>query len=131
MEEEQPHLVLLDLMLPSSDGMELMRGILDKADVPVIFLSVYGQDEVIARAFDQGAVDYIVKPFSPTELAARKGGPAQAAAARIGRARLTGENQGPSYERHNSNGKLHYSWAVDLDASMLDHRDISIPLRRA
>ena len=76
MEEEQPHLVLLDLMLldlmlPSSDGMELMRGILDKADVPVIFLSVYGQDEVIARVFDQGAVDYIVKPFSPTELAAR------------------------------------------------------------
>ena len=51
--------------------MELMRGILDKADVPLIFLSVYGQDEVIARAFDQGAVDYIVKPFSPTELAAR------------------------------------------------------------
>ena len=112
--------MLLDLMLPSSDGMELMRGILDKADVPVIFLSVYGQDEVIARAFDQGAVDYIVKPFSPTELAARiRAGPAQAAAARIGRARLTGENQEPSYERHNSNGKLHYSWAVNLDASML------------
>ena len=39
--------------------------------MPVIFLSVYGQDEVIARAFDMGAADYVVKPFSPTELAAR------------------------------------------------------------
>ena len=41
------------------------------ADVPVIFLSAYGRDELIARAFDMGAVDYVVKPFSPTELAAR------------------------------------------------------------
>ena len=69
--EEQPELVLLDLMLPDSDGIELMRDILDIADVPVIFLSVYGEDEVIARAFDMGADDYVVKPFSPTELAAR------------------------------------------------------------
>ena len=40
-------------------------------DVPVIFVSAYGRDELIARAFDMGAVDYVVKPFSPTELAAR------------------------------------------------------------
>ena len=70
-EAEKPHLVLLDLMLPGTDGIELMKGIFDIADVPVIFLSVYGQDEVIARAFDTGAADYVVKPFSPTELAAR------------------------------------------------------------
>ena len=71
MEEERPHLVLLDLLLPGSDGIELMRDILKKSDVPVIFVSVYGQDETIARAFDMGATDYVVKPFSPTELAAR------------------------------------------------------------
>ena len=71
MEEERPGLVLLDLMLPGSDGIELMKAILKKADVPVIFLSVYGQDDVVARAFDLGAADYVVKPFSPTELAAR------------------------------------------------------------
>ena len=71
MEEEEPHLVLLDLMLPGSDGTELMKGILERTDVPVIFVSVYGQEEVIARAFDLGASDYVVKPFSPTELAAR------------------------------------------------------------
>ena len=39
--------------------------------MPVIFLSVNGQEEVVARAFDMGAADYVVKPFSPTELAAR------------------------------------------------------------
>ena len=71
MTEQAPRLVLLDLMLPGSDGIELMQAIRGIADVPVIFLSAYGQDEVIARAFDMGAADYVVKPFSPTELAAR------------------------------------------------------------
>ena len=69
--EEKPHLVLLDLVLPGSDGIELMNDIRKTADVPVIFLSVYGQDETVARALDMGAADYLVKPFSPTELPAR------------------------------------------------------------
>ena len=69
--EEKPDLVLLDLMLPGTDGIELMKDILTAGDVPVIFLSAYGRDELIARAFDMGAVDYVVKPFSPTELSAR------------------------------------------------------------
>ena len=71
MEERRPHLVLLDLMFPEVDGIDLMRRILDKTEVPVIFLSAYGQEGVVARAFDMGAVDYVVKPFAPTELAAR------------------------------------------------------------
>ncbi len=71
MAEEAPRLVLLDMMLPGSDGMELMKNIREVSDVPVIFLSVNGQEEVVARAFDMGAADYVVKPFSPTELAAR------------------------------------------------------------
>ena len=70
-EANDPHLVLLDLMLPGTDGIELMGDILDMADVPVIFLSAYGQEEIIARAFANGADDYVVKPFSPTELVAR------------------------------------------------------------
>ena len=70
-ETHQPHLVLLDMLLPGVDGIELMNTILETADVPVIFLSVYGAEDVIARAFDMGAADYVVKPFSPTELAAR------------------------------------------------------------
>ncbi len=71
MAEEKPHLALLDLVLPGSDGIELMNDIRKAADVPVIFLSMHGQDEIVARAFDMGATDYLVKPFSPTELSAR------------------------------------------------------------
>ena len=71
LEEHEPALVLVDLVLPGTDGMQLMRQIRSSLDVPVIFLSAYGQDEMIARAFDMGAADYVVKPFSPTELAAR------------------------------------------------------------
>ena len=71
MEQERPHLALLDLVLPDIDGIELMQRILDIASVPVIFLSGYGRDQVIARALEMGADDYIVKPFSPTELSAR------------------------------------------------------------
>ena len=71
LKEEQPHLVLLDLMLPGTDGIKLMKTVSDLSKAPVIFLSAYGQDEVIARAFETGAADYVVKPFSPTELVAR------------------------------------------------------------
>ena len=71
MEDEEPRLVLLDLMLPGTDGIIVMKSIQDVADVPIIFLSAYGQDQVIARAFEMGAADYVVKPFSPTELVAR------------------------------------------------------------
>ena len=70
---EQPRLVLLDLVLPETDGIELMERTPELSDLPVIFISVYGRDETIARAFEKGAVDYIVKPFSPTELVARVG----------------------------------------------------------
>ena len=69
--ESGARLVLLDLMLPGVDGIELMGDILSMADIPVVFLSGYGKDHVIAQAFDAGATDYIVKPFSPTELVAR------------------------------------------------------------
>ncbi len=68
---DRPHLVLLDLMLPGSDGIELMKRILAITEVPVLFLSAYGRDETIAIALESGAADYIVKPFSQTELVAR------------------------------------------------------------
>ena len=70
-EEVEPHVVLLDLMLPGTDGIELMQTILDTRDTPVIFLSAYSRDEFISKALEMGAADYIIKPFSPTELAAR------------------------------------------------------------
>ena len=68
---EKPALVLLDLVLPGTDGIELMQSVPALADLPVIFISAYGRDETVARALEAGAADYIVKPFSPTELVAR------------------------------------------------------------
>ena len=68
---EKPHLVLLDLMLPGTDGIKLMEEVPELGDLPVVFISAYGRDETVARALASGAADYIVKPFSPTELAAR------------------------------------------------------------
>ena len=68
---EKPGLVLLDLLLPGADGIELMESVPELADLPVIFISAYRRDETIARALESGAADYIVKPFSPTELTAR------------------------------------------------------------
>ena len=68
---EKPSLVLLDLMLPGIDGIALLESVPELADLPVVFISGYGRDETIATALEAGAADYIVKPFSPTELIAR------------------------------------------------------------
>lgn len=68
---DEPELVLMDLMFPDADGVDLMQSIGEVSDAPVIFLSAYGKGQYLARAFEMGAADYIVKPFSPTELLAR------------------------------------------------------------
>ena len=70
-ESNEPQLVLLDSVLSGTDGMELMQDIQAVSDIPVIFLSASGRSQGIERALDLGAADYIVKPFSPTELTAR------------------------------------------------------------
>ena len=70
-EARQPDLVLLDLVLPGTDGIKMMQSMPALTERPVIFLSAYGRDETIARALEIGAADYVVKPFSPTELIAR------------------------------------------------------------
>ena len=57
-QEQKPHLVLLDLMLPGTDGIKLMKHVPEGADLPVIFISAYGRDETIARALGAGAADY-------------------------------------------------------------------------
>ena len=71
LEMERPHLVLMDLMLPGTSSFELMGRARDVTDVPIIFLSANDQQESIVKALDMGADDYIVKPFSSTELIAR------------------------------------------------------------
>ena len=68
---KRPQLVLMDLVFPDTDGIELMQSLPELADLPVIFISAYGRDDTIAKALEMGAADYIVKPFSPRELTAR------------------------------------------------------------
>ena len=71
LQDEQPHLVLLNLVLPGTSGFELIKRIPNVFEVPVIFLTGRGREQDFATAFELGAADYVVKPFSPTELVAR------------------------------------------------------------
>ena len=71
LDTEQPHLVLLDLMLPGTSGFELMERIRGVSEAPIIFLSANDQEENVVKALEMGADDYVIKPFSSTELLAR------------------------------------------------------------
>ena len=69
--EEQPSLIVLDLMLPRMDGMEVCRIIRTESAVPVVMLTAMVEEDDRLAGFDLGADDYMTKPFSPRELAAR------------------------------------------------------------
>ena len=64
-------LILLDLMLPGKDGMAICREIRDKIDIPILMVTARMEDSDKIRGLGFGADDYIVKPFSPTEVVAR------------------------------------------------------------
>ena len=66
-----PDLLLLDLNLSRLDGLGVCRRVRAESDVPIIILSVRGEDEAVVRGLEMGADDYMVKPFSPTQLVAR------------------------------------------------------------
>jgi DNA-binding response OmpR family regulator len=68
---EWPALVVLDLMLPGMSGLELLRELRGQAEVPVIMLTAKGTEVDRVAGLDLGADDYMAKPFSPRELAAR------------------------------------------------------------
>lgn len=70
-EQDQPDLVVLDLNLPKIEGLEVCRRIRMLGKIPIIILSVRNEDETVVKALELGADDYIVKPFSPTQLVAR------------------------------------------------------------
>lgn len=89
-QEEQPEFVLLDLNLPSVDGLVVCRHIRSESDVPIIILSVRGGEANVVKGLKLGADDYMVKPFSPTELLARM----QAVRRRLGHAPAAGQLAG-------------------------------------
>jgi DNA-binding response OmpR family regulator len=70
-ETEAPELVLLDVMLPGTDGLALCRWIRSRGDLPVIMLTARGEEADRIVGLELGADDYVTKPFSPRELVAR------------------------------------------------------------
>jgi len=69
--ETKPDLVLLDLMLPGIDGIEVCKRIRSESGVPIVMLTARGDTLDVVKGLESGADDYIVKPFKPKELVAR------------------------------------------------------------
>ena len=70
--ETEVDLIITDIMMPFASGIEILSAIKTAGkNIPVIMLSSMGQEDVILNAFDLGAADFIVKPFSPNELMLR------------------------------------------------------------
>jgi two-component system alkaline phosphatase synthesis response regulator PhoP len=70
-QESNPDIIVLDLMLPGVGGLEICRTLRAESDVPIIMLTAKTTDEDILTGLNLGADDYVTKPFSPRELAAR------------------------------------------------------------
>jgi DNA-binding response OmpR family regulator len=87
LEQGTPDLVLLDVMLPGTDGFELCRWIRGRSSVPVILLTARGDEDDRIVGLELGADDYVTKPFSPRELTAR----VRAVLRRIGAPAVAGE----------------------------------------
>ena len=71
LEREALDLVVLDVMLPGTDGLDLCRWIRSRSELPVIMLTARGEEADRIVGLELGADDYVTKPFSPRELAAR------------------------------------------------------------
>lgn len=95
--EKQPDIILLDINMPGTDGLEVCRRIRDHISCPILFLTARIEDEDKVQGFAAGGDDYIVKPFSLVELEARV------------RAHLRRE------ARHNSEGKIRFSGELTID----------------
>jgi AmiR/NasT family two-component response regulator len=65
---ELPDLAILDVKMPRLDGIEAARRILDERPIPVVMLTAYGQEELVARAVEVGVFGYLVKPFRESDL---------------------------------------------------------------
>lgn len=70
-EEHRPDIALLDILMPEMTGMEVMRELRERTNIPVILLTAKGSDADKVRGLELGADDYLAKPFSPEELSAR------------------------------------------------------------
>jgi two-component system, response regulator PdtaR len=65
---QQPDLAVLDVKMPHLDGIEAARRILEERPIPIVMLTAYGQEELVARAVEAGVFGYLVKPFREQDL---------------------------------------------------------------
>ena len=65
---EQPDVAIMDVKMPKLDGIEAARRILDERPIPIVMLTAYGQEELVARAVEAGVFGYLVKPFREQDL---------------------------------------------------------------
>ncbi len=65
---EEPDVAVLDVKMPRLDGIEAARRILEEDPIPIVMLTAYGQDELVARAVEAGVFGYLVKPFREQDL---------------------------------------------------------------
>ncbi len=97
--EQEPDLVVMDLMLPGIDGLTLTRQLRQRSGVPVIMLTARGETSDRVRGLDLGADDYISKPFSPRELVSRihavlrRAAPAEAKRIQFGEVEMDSESR--------------------------------------
>jgi len=119
--EGYPDLVVLDLMLPDIDGLEVCRTLRRESDVPIIMLTARTTDQDKLTGLDLGADDYVTKPFSPKELAAR---------VRAVLRRLPGE-RGPEEIKSGElsmNFTTHEAWLADrpLDLTSIEFKLLGV-----
>ena len=124
-------LVVLDIMLPGLDGYEVLRAIRTFSDVPVLMLSVHGEEHDKVRGFKLGVDDFMVKPFSPRELMYRvaailKRRPAQTASPTLGAGGLVVD---PAARRVSVDGRpVELSpKEFDLLLQLVSHPDTAMP----
>jgi len=116
LEEDQPDLIILDLMLPGTDGLSLCRSLVERMDIPVIMLTARGAliDRIVG--LEMGADDYLAKPFDPRELLAR----IKVILRRVERAQP---------QRAEQPALLHFAgWTLDTKRNILLSDDIPDPL---
>lgn len=117
--EHRPRLVVLDLMLPEMDGLALLRIVREDSDVPVLMLSARGSAADRVLGINEGADDYLAKPFSPAELVARV----------KSILRRTGQGSRPAPRDH---GQLMFlDLAIDLDRHEVARAGQTVPLTAA
>lgn len=116
-EKTNPDLVILDILLPDMDGLEICRIIREKTSAPILFISCKWEDADKITALDVGGDDYLTKPFSPSELVARV------------KAHLRRNRMLKQLEDRESGGRLHFKdMMIDLYHHTLVITGQTIPL---